>query len=105
MRASNSNDLNGINSVWDYSFKENLIWRIRNGESIKLWEDHLIPGFPNLKVLALRELLEDNLREQRLLPMPLIKLLELDIGWEPPEDNYLKLNTKESFSMTTGLRD
>ena len=42
-------------SIWP-QFSYNLIWKVDNGQSIKIWSDHWLPGVQNLGDFAIREL-------------------------------------------------
>ena len=46
-RSKASNAWKGIASVWPY-FKQNLIWRVRDGNSVRIWKDHWILGIDRL---------------------------------------------------------
>ncbi|XP_057747786.1 uncharacterized protein LOC130966983 [Arachis stenosperma] len=62
-RSSNSNAWLGINKVWE-KFKTNLIWRLGDGNKALFWKEQWIPGFTNLKEVALTNLEEDKLNEK-----------------------------------------
>ena len=57
-RAKASNAWRGINKVWPY-FKNNLIWRVGNGQLIKIWTNYWLPGIHKLGDLASIELSGD----------------------------------------------
>ncbi|KAL4307007.1 hypothetical protein AHAS_Ahas16G0235200 [Arachis hypogaea] len=62
-KDSNLNAWIGILKVWD-KFKENLIWRICDGNNTYFWHDHWIPGISNVKERALIDLNGEKLCER-----------------------------------------
>ena len=58
-RAKISNSWRGIVFVWP-RFKRNLIWRMGDNQSIKIWTNHQLPGINNLGDFASIDLDRDS---------------------------------------------
>ena len=61
MWGGNYNAWRRILSVWPH-FKQNLVWRVKEGDSVKIWKDHWIPGIDRLGDFAYPRLNENYLK-------------------------------------------